>query len=134
MTLTKSDLVEALKTTKNDLLGVMRSNNDMLRRDLNKKIDEKIGQLGRKIDDKIGQLDKKVDEKIGQLDKKIDQKVDGGIHLLRVLIEDVQANIKLLAEGQSAAIERLENRDKMLNNHEMRITKLEDYTYTKGRI
>ncbi len=68
-----------------------------------------------------------------EIDRKIDQKVDQGVNVLKVLIEDVRSDIKLLAEGREHHVEKLDKHDKKLTNHEGRIMTLEDYTYTKDK-
>src|SRR3989338_2624901 len=69
-----------------------------------------------------------------EIDKEIDQKVDQGVNVLKVLIEDVRSDIRLLAEGREIHVEKFHAHDTKLTNHEGRITTLEDYTYTKGKV
>lgn len=98
--------------TKKDLLAI--------RNDLN--------QLRQDIHGDMLELESRIDKKI---DQKIDQKVDQGVAILKVLIEDVRSDIKLLAEGREFPVEKLGMHEKKIDNHEGRITTLEDVVYTK---
>ena len=129
MALTKQDVKEIGKmfeTQKEYLDKRMDQSFNAQRQDFDTKMDQRFDAQKKHFDTK---MDQSFDAQRQYVDHKIDQKVD----LLRVLIEDVRSDIKLLAEGREPIIQKQDDHEKKIVQHEKRITTLEDFTYTQNR-
>ena len=74
-------------------------------------------------------MDKKLDQGFTAQKQYLDDKLDRKVDSLRVLIEDVRSDIKLLAEGREPIIQKQDQHEQKLANHEKRMTTLEDFSY-----
>ena len=150
MTLTKKDLTEALEITKKDFSEAMKATREDINEALKttkEDLSKELATTRKDLDHILKHMVTKEDLKIMKNDllesmrenniyliKKMDQKVDQSVDSLRVLIEDVRADIKFVLEVREPHEEKLQHHDQKLENHEKRLTTLEDYTYTKDRL
>src|SRR3989338_10827633 len=58
----------------------------------------------------------------------IQNEVRAGVSELRILIEDTNHKIELLSEGNQSKEEKLTHHSEKIENHEGRITRLEDWS------
>lgn|SRR3989338_3762046 len=111
--------------TKQDLKNI----GTLMDEKINKAFDTQKQYLDEKLTQEFTAQEKHFDEKLDQIDEKLDQKLDEKVDSLRVLIEDVRSDIKLLAEGREPIIQKQDQHEQKIMNHEKRITTLEDFSY-----
>lgn len=75
-----------------------------------------------------------IQEGVNILRTELETKIRDGIDILRVLIEDLSHKQDILIEGHGMIAKKLEGHDTQINNHEKRITTLEDFSFTKRNI
>ena len=145
MALTKKDLLAIRKINreslnelrKKDLAGLRKTHKEglnELRAEFRKTHSEGLSEFKEELrTTDFAELRAEFRAGLDELSKEIDGKVDQGVGVLKVLIEDVRGDIKLLAEGREFHVEKLDTHGRKLENHEGRITTLEDVVYTKNK-